>query len=381
MIQTQLTVGTESIQSFFDRICHFKNPEELFGDLGTTTDAQLKNLENCFRYLIKLYHPDKFAGQVIEQYYATEISRIVISLRDAAKFRIHNGLYGQITARAPRAYASVIRTSTREYYVTDLLTEGEFADVYSAYYVEAANLRPYYKEVVIKIIADPMHNSLVQNEINFYKKVAHFSLPEYIEDFIVAGQRKRAVILGAIQEGYDLAVLKEKYAQEYATPYFPQEHVAWILERLLSVLGLMHLHKILHGDIQPDNLIVQPATHNCFLVDFLHCWVEPADTDSLHVVNPLFCAPEVLDQSLKAHPVSELYALGKCMIYLLGGDIQRNELPAGIHAPMQRVIQKMVAPDPASRANDAWELAEELSRARLQIWGARHQFLPFEIGG
>ena len=373
-------IASEPPRNFFDQICHLEYPEDLFGPLGVTPTEQMGGLENRFKTFIKAYHPDKFVGQPLDQYYATEISKLIIELKQRAKGKIKCGSYGKVTAPDPLDCTSVIHTDLREYNVTDLWVEGKFTDIYRARYPDPASTLHPWKDVVIKIIADAAHNPLVENEIEFYQTMAHFSLPEFVDEFRTP-DRKQAIILGYIAGGYDLIELKQRYQTRCRTPGLSQEHMVWMLERFLTTLGLLHNQHIIHGDIQPDNLLVQPETHKGFLIDFLHCRMTPGADDTLEAVNPSYCAPEVLSRRFRPHPVADIYALGKCMIYLLGGNGASLDDSIQLDVRLRYFLHKMILPDPFHRAADAWELAEELSHLRQQCFGAAHQFISLEIGG
>jgi hypothetical protein len=360
-----------SLKSFYDQISRFTQPEELFGDLGSTQSQQLCQLEISFKSLIKLYHPDRYANQSSALHYVTEITKSLNGLKQVAVAKIKTGLYGEVRSGD---YQSVITTDQHQYFVTELLVEGSLADIYHAYYLDPAR-----KEVVIKIIADPTLNGLVEQEVAFYQTLTHFSFPAYVDSFCTSS-RKRAIVLEYVQDGYDLIELARRYCKEQHAPGIPQEHLVWILDRFLSALGLLHRKRILHGNIQPDNLLIQPGTHNGLLIDFLHCRIDPSPEDVFALVNPAYCAPEVLTRHFKPHPVSDIYALGRCMIELLGGDGVSLDDSIALHPSLRLFLHKMILSDPAKRAADAWALAGELKTLRRQLYGANPSFIPLEIG-
>ena len=369
--------SSHQIKTFFDQISHFTHPEELFGDLGNTQSQQLANLEISFKALIKLYHPDQYASQPAELHYVTEIAKYLNDARHRAVVKIKSNAYGDMS---PADYKAVIYTPQHEYFVTELLVEGSLADIYHGYYLDPNDTAQPRKEVVIKIIADPAKNALVEQEVAFYQTLTHFCFPGYIEDFCTF-DGKRAIVLSYVAGGYDLIELTQRYRQQYHEPGLPQEHLVWILDRYLSALGLLHEHGILHGNIQPDNLIIQPETHNGLLIDFLNCRILPAPDEVFAVVNPTYCAPEVLTRHFKPHPVSDIYALGCCMIEMLGGKGGSLDDAIVLHPSLRLFLQKMILPDPAQRATDAWALAGELKSLRRQLYGANHHFFPLDIGG
>jgi hypothetical protein len=87
----------------------------------------------------------------------------------------------------------------------------------------------------------------------------------------------------------------------------------------------------------------------------------------------------VFTRRFKPHPVSDVYALGRCMIELLGGhgDSLDEKLP--LDPRFRAFLQKMTLPDPACRAADAWRLAEELKTLRRSIYGASIPFISLEL--
>ncbi len=369
-------VSSAQLKAFFDQVSQIEQPEDLFGHLGLSEDEQLQRLETCYKSLIKSYHPDNFVNQP-EQHSATEITKLINALKQRAVIKIQRNLYGEARQPELREYTSVIRTSQREYFVTELRWEGESADIYHAYYCDPADLLKPWKEAALKIIADSAHNPLVANEQAFYQQMAHFCFPTYLDYFQVDG--KRAIALAYISESCDLLELRHRYQAKHGSPGLPQAHLFWILDRFLGALGLLHENGILHGNLQPDNLLVQPKTHNGLLIDFLHCRISPSPDTVLDVVNPAYCAPEVFTRRFKPHPVSDIYALGRCMIELLGGHGASLDERLPLDPRLRVFLQKMTLPDPARRAADAWGLAEELKLLRRAIYGASIPFISLEL--
>ncbi len=370
-------VSPDQIKNYYDQICQLSQPEDVFGDLGITPNQQLVQLEIAYKDLIRLYHPDQFANRKPELQYATEITKRLNDFKKRALLKIKSSHYGD---RGTDGCINIITTEQREYYVTGLLAEGALADIYRAYFYDPDDSLDPRKDVVIKIIADPIMNGLVRQEIDFYQQLSHFCFPTYIENFATS-TGKLAVVVSYIAEGYDLIELTGRYRQQNQKPGLPQEHMVWILDRFLAALGLLHEHGILHGNIQPDNLIVQPKTHNGVLIDFLHCRIRPLADEVFSIVNPEYCAPEVLTGRFKPHPVSDIHALGCCMIEMLGGSRNLLDDSLVLHPFLRQFLQKMTQADPARRAGDAWALSEELKILRQQIFGANRRFLNLEIGG
>ena len=46
------------------------------------------------------------------------------------------------------------------------------------------------------------------------------------------------------------------------------EHVCWITDRCLNILQYLHERRVIHGDVKPQNIIVQSDIHMVTLVDY-----------------------------------------------------------------------------------------------------------------
>lgn len=107
----------------------------------------------------------------------------------------------------------------------------------------------------------------------------------------------------------------------------PERHLVWLLRRCLAALDCAHKQGILHGNLDPSHILVRPHDHMVWLISW--CWaiVRPAETgQSFKVHNEVFSPPEVA-QKARPSPASDFYALGKCMLYVLGGKVETKTLP------------------------------------------------------
>jgi hypothetical protein len=370
-------IPLHQLKLYCKEISNYSQPEDLFGELGSDPTDQMRQLEAAYRSMMQLYHPDHYALQPLELSFVTEIAKTINIFRNQAIEKINAGAYGSVSGCD---YKGFLQTSQRDYFVTDLLAEGSLADVYLGYSLHPEDTACPRQEVVLKIIADASNNRLVEREIAFYQTLTHFCFPGFIEGFRTP-QGKKGIVLRYIHDGYDLIELGQRYRQQYHAPGVPQEHLFWMLDRFLSALGLMHTKRILHGNLQPDNLIVQPQNHNGVLIDFLHCRIDPLPDEVFAVVDPAYCAPELLTGHFPPHPVSDIYALGLCMIELLGGTGAHLDDSLDIHPAVRAFLRKMTLPDPAKRADDAWALAGELKKLRQQLYGVKPNFISLTIGG
>jgi serine/threonine protein kinase len=150
------------------------------------------------------------------------------------------------------------------------------------------------------------------------------------------------------------------------------EHVAWIIERILNALRYIHYQGVVHGDLKPHNIIIEPDKHMASLVDFGLAKIKPKAKSGNKGYTEFFSAPEILDRKTIV-PESDFYSLGMTMIYALSGDaehLMRKEVPSDIPDPMKSFIRKLIVRNPMSRpqwpknlgAPDLWDECLEMRK-------------------
>ncbi len=151
------------------------------------------------------------------------------------------------------------------------------------------------------------------------------------------------------------------------------EGVAWITERILNVLMYMHFHGVVHGDLAPQNIIIQSESHMVVIVDFGLSLVKPTALTGSKGYTPLFASPEEEKQE-PLLPQSDFFSLGKTMIYALtGGDldsVKNNTIPFDVPGSLREFILRLLPDDVAARPD--WQkedLVETLRQVRLKCFG------------
>lgn len=149
------------------------------------------------------------------------------------------------------------------------------------------------------------------------------------------------------------------------------EHVAWMAERTLNILKYLHLNGVVHGDVKPQNIIVQPESHTVVLVDYGLSRVKPTSTDGAKGYTPYFAAPEQIAGKVPL-PETDFFGLGMSMIFALGGDVEYVKVPAGTPDGMCGFIKRLVKREPLSRPNwDAEDLCESIQLVRKEDFGRK----------
>lgn len=250
-----------------------------------------------------------------------------------------------------------------DYNIVNHLAEEDFADIYLA---EKIKKDCTFEKACIKVIKDSKDNDLAENELRVLRSIQHKSIPVLVESFITP--KGQVATVTKYIDATDLYELKEKYPKGV-----PQEHACWILERLLSVSGFMHKNDIIHGNIEPGSILVDDKIHNAYLINFIFSVIEPLNGGEFTGCTETYSAPEVYKKE-QPDATADMYSLGKCMIYLLGGDIETNQLPDSVDSKLQRFLKEFVVSDPKKRKNDAWKAWHELKALRKEIFGKEHNF-------
>ena len=270
----------------------------------------------------------------------------------------------------------LIATPAGAYFRPTFLAEGELARLYRAELRRTGSdtLEP----VVLKIARDADANTALRNEVTCLKsellpEAAQYAkhLPLVIDQFRSA-EGNMGVALEAL-DGLTLEQLRTRFPAGV-----DPRHVLWIFRRCLSALGYVHSRGVLHGNLTPAHILVRPQDHNIWLLDWTCSVIRPAETGQGFLARtPFYCAPEA-HEGQRPIPASDLYSLGKCMVYAFGGDPATDELPAGVPEPLVRFTRFFLKESPIQRPQDAWEMYIALERIRDDLYGP-HRFVEFVV--
>lgn len=248
-----------------------------------------------------------------------------------------------------------------DYEIIRQIGEGGFGRTYEARHVLSPNVKACLKQ---NINLSPQDAELLMREAEVMASVNHHSLPAWRN--ITRAADGSVVLVMSFVEGKTLDKIIEKHHALHP------EEVCWITQRLLNALHYLHSKGVIHGDVKPSNVIVQPHEHNAVLVDCGLASLRPTSATKAVGYTPVFVAPEIT-QGKPPIPESDLYCLGLTMIYALGGDPIAKMTPENVPKQLQHFCDQLVQYDPMDRPN--WEkcdLVSKLSDIRLEVFGRRH---------
>ncbi|BCH61708.1 serine/threonine protein kinase [Agrobacterium vitis] len=134
--------------------------------------------------------------------------------------------------------------------------------------------------------------------------------------------------------------------------------VAQIMHDLLTALEALHNRGLVHGDVTPSNVILDPQRRIARLADFgltIECGASWADLGLAEVGSPDYCAPEQ-SASSKAATAMDLYGAGRVLLRML------NTVPQGQNADLAQLADHLCNIDPGKRPETAKEALANLSR-------------------
>ena len=246
------------------------------------------------------------------------------------------------------------------YEVIKQIGEGGFGRTYEAKHIYLAE-KACLKQNINLTKEDEL---LLRNEAKLLWNVHHHSLPA-MRDYFISPDGSAIMAMSFIEgKTLDKIIAKHKAIDP--------EEVSWIAQRLLNALNYLHSEGIVHGDVKPPNIIIQPKKHNAVLVDYGLSSLRPTRTTKAVGYTTVFAAPEIIEGKPPL-PESDLYSLGLSMIYAWGGDPIAKSHPTYVPKKLQEFCNELVRYNPMDRPQwDKNDLVARLSDVRLEAFGRRH---------
>lgn len=301
---------------------------ELYERLEISPNASEEVIRAAAKALKAKHHPDRGGDEKRFK----EVSEACDILTDPAA-----------KARYAKGFKDAVGSVVGEYCIVAKIAEGGFGKTYKAEHIVLG------EPVCIKHchqLGDHDEEILVE-EARIMWDLRHYSVPA-VRGILRMPDGKLALVMSYIP-GPTLAQVIETVSD--LGKRLDPEHVAWITERILNALRYIHYQGVVHGDLKPHNIIVEPDKHLASVVDFGLSKLRPKAKSGNKGYTEYFSAPEVMDGGTIL-PESDFYSLGMTMIYALSGDVDdlaRKEVPATTPEPMKKFIRKLIVRNPLSR--------------------------------
>ena len=333
-----------SIEDVSKLLINASRPIDVFGNVSE------KEIKKKYKEYAKITHPDLVGASKSEL--ATKCIKLLNEFYEKALKELEDNIYyltelKEIYKMKEPLFDITIKNKTFSFY--DAIREG---DVAVCYY----GLNEEDEEIILKYPIDTNDSDLIDKEYSLLNRLDHISIPKVNKKIVIDG---RSCIIMPKVNGISLYDVITNYNA------ISDRHVAWMLERMLSTIGYLHYNKIIHGNIKPENLIVDVNTHNVTLVDYTLSIIDANASGAKYaIINEDYSPKYVLDNHAVI-PHVDIYAVGKIAVELLGGDIKSNGMPISSSANLRNFIRKMINVE----NNDAWALWDELIKLRNEDFG------------
>ena len=264
------------------------------------------------------------------------------------------------------------------------------------------------QSVVIKLLHNtyPSFQELVQfrNQYTIMRYIADANIENFEDTHIIA-----AYSLETYHHGY--ALIMEDFGG-ISLQQWKREGTSLSLGELLQIaidlchtLDILHQECIIHKDIKPANILINPATKQVKLIDFSIASLLPRESQGIQSVNTLegtlaYLSPEQTGRMNRGIDYrSDFYALGVTFYELLAGKlpfvsedpielthchlaktpIPVHQVNAKIPVILSTIIDKLMAKNAEDRYQSALGIKHDLEICLEQLQETK-QILYFEIG-
>jgi eukaryotic-like serine/threonine-protein kinase len=215
---------------------------------------------------------------------------------------------------------------------------------------------------------DPAYQQVLMDEATLMDNLHHYLIPGFRDAFILPDGS--CVLVMSYFKGITLEAAVQKVGK------LEPEAVSWIAERVLNALVYIWEEKrLVHGDIKPLNIILQPWNHRACLVDYGLSVIRTRSGSGNKGYTADYASPEGLwGHDLSAG--SDFYSLGLSMIYALSGDmglVKAREVPSSTPRPLMEFIHRLIVRDIRNRPS--WEtenLWSTIKHVRKDAFGQSH---------
>jgi serine/threonine protein kinase len=353
----------KSFRELVDQLARATRPEDVFGALEDGPTA----LKQRYRELATIVHPDHNPGHI------AEASRAFQALQEwhvQARRRLEQGVYGRHV---------FISAKTRRHHYTGytLPLRGDVCDLYPC----DADGSP----LLLKVARSSRNNDLLQAEAQAIRQIdmaladqpvrAHF--PDLVESFQLRDTNGYTHYVNVLRSATGTVSLEE-VMRAYPNGIAAAD-AAWMFNRMLVCLGLVHGLGIVHGAVVPAHILIRPDDHNGMLIDW--CYSVPIGK-TIKAVSPPHVAdyPPEVSARQAATAATDIFMAAGCMVRLLGGDPATVALPPRVPRPIAALLRACLLPSPWRRPDDAWGVYDDVQEILGDLYGPP-TFRPFVMPG
>lgn len=280
--------------------------------------------------------------------------------------------------------SSLVSIGNGHWSLDKCIAHGAISDVYSA-----RRARWPTELVILKLLRDPAHVLLFDNEWDTLQTLQHSDAPgaevftRLIPQPVIHGNISSGSLAGNRvsifrREGGFTHTFKD-VIQAYPNGIPPQASV-WVWRRILEILSFLHTSGMAHGAVLPEHILVQEHEHGVRLVGYSSAGKLGAKLPAISEGSESFYPKTInLHSTLPAGYISEkldLVMSARCIAAILGGDPETGFLPASVPAKLADIVQRIARLDYADKLDlNAWTIHDELGIIAREVFGPP-QFMP-----
>lgn len=251
------------------------------------------------------------------------------------------------------------------YQIKKKIGEGGFGEIYQAEHVLIGEL------ATIKINKELTEDAadLLKLEAKILWRLNEYHSIPSTKDFIKISDKQYALVLNYI-DGETLDQMVERNISKGV--HIHAEDACWITERLLGALYYCHYNGVVHGDVKPENVFIEPKKRDIKLIDFGLATYKPSAASKPIGYTERYAAPELRDGKPPI-PESDIYGAGIVMLCALGGNVDSKKMPGSVPKEVKDYCNKLLSYDPTNRPS--WDNDNPLimlSDVRYSAFGRRH---------
>ena len=240
------------------------------------------------------------------------------------------------------------------------------------------------KPVTVKILSPALavDGKIAKDFSAEARTVSHISHPNILNVTDFGSDKNDAIYI--VLEGADGETLKEAMKRENK---FSFDRAARIASQIAAGLKAAHAYKIVHGNLNSENILLTKTINNDELVKILDFGASLSNEsnladDEFNVSRLAYRSPEQNSSVAEADERSDIYSLGVIFYQMLAGEVpfmadnptdlmmkqSQNPPPplsafrADLNANVEPIIIRALAKNPEMRYQSAQEFASDLSR-------------------
>ena len=258
------------------------------------------------------------------------------------------------------------------------------------------------KFVILKLLKNPYPDTIeLVHFKNQYTLTKDINLPGVVRSYQLENYQNRFVIVTEDFGGISL----RQYAAKFSAQRIDVGEFLSIAIKIAEILGDLYQHRIIHKDIKPDNLLINPQTKQVKLIDFSIASLLPQERQTL--TNPdvlegtiAYLSPEQTGRMNRGIDYrTDFYSLGVTFYELLTGQlpfqsddaielvyahiakqpIPIDQINPAIPSVLAAIVRKLMAKNAEDRYQSAQGLKHDLERCQ-QAWNHTGRISEFEIG-